>query len=50
MNLMTIMYIAIQETLNDPEATALSYKALCESCTIQIQRKNVCVWTCVFWY
>ncbi|KAG6116665.1 hypothetical protein E4U13_001677 [Claviceps humidiphila] len=30
MNLMTIMYIAIQETLNDPEDTALSYKALLE--------------------
>lgn len=40
MNLMTIMYIAIQETLNDPEDTALSYKALCELRTIQIQRKK----------
>jgi hypothetical protein len=30
MNLMTIMYIAIQETLNDPEDMSSSYKALCK--------------------
>ncbi|OAQ63390.1 pheromone-dependent cell cycle arrest protein Far11 [Pochonia chlamydosporia 170] len=30
MNLMTIMYIAIQETLNDPEDMASSYRALLE--------------------
>ena len=28
MNLMTIMYIAIQETLNDPEDMSHSYKTL----------------------
>jgi hypothetical protein len=30
MNLMTIMYIAIQETLNDPEDMASTYGKLCE--------------------
>lgn len=30
MNLMTIMYIAIQETLNDPEDMSSSYRALCK--------------------
>lgn len=32
MNLMTIMYIAIQETVNDPLGMSSSCKALCESC------------------
>lgn len=30
MSLMTIMYIAIQETLNDPEDMASTYGKLCE--------------------
>lgn len=30
MNLMTIMYISIQETLNDPDDMSSSYKALCK--------------------
>lgn len=31
MNLMTIMYIAIQETLNDPEDMSACYGKLCRS-------------------
>lgn len=34
MNLMTILYIAIQETLNDPEDMASTYKKLRMSCPI----------------
>jgi hypothetical protein len=30
MNLMTIMYVVVQETLNDPEDMSSSYGKLCE--------------------
>lgn len=30
MNLMTIMYVAVQETLNDPEDMSSTYGKLCK--------------------
>jgi hypothetical protein len=35
MNLMTIMYIAIQETLNDPEDMSSTYGKLCKCGTLR---------------